>query len=131
MDNAYILMLGGKFRKKNTIPKKMNIEELRENLKQIRLLRNEIAELKKERRFGYSLSEYLNLLRNKISFIDHGEDDKFWNPMHIATSEMSRLIDIRENEFNSAFSKNKRKFLSIIDRYIKDLQHGIDFHNQE
>lgn len=109
----------------------MNISELKQNLQQIIYLRDEIAESKKETRFGYSLKEYLELFRDKLIFVDHGERDKFWCPKHEATQKLDSLSDISLNEFSSAYSKNKTKLLSIINRYIKDMKLGFIQHDLE
>ena len=110
---------------------KMNISELKQNLQQIIYLRDEIVESKKETRFGYSLKEYLEQFRYKLIIVDHGERDKFWCPRHVATQKLDSLSDLSLDEFNSAYSKNKTKLLSIINRYIKEMKLGFIQHDLE
>lgn len=110
---------------------KMNISELKQNLQQIIYLRDEIVESKKETRFGYSLKEYLEQFRYKLIIVAHGERDKFWCPRHVATQKLDSLSDLSLDEFNSAYSKNKTKLLSIINRYIKEMKFGFIQHDLE
>jgi hypothetical protein len=107
----------------------MNVNDLKENLKRVISLRDEIMELKKENRRTYSLREYVELFRDRLIHIDHGEIDKFWWPMHIALTKLDELSDIEENKFNSQFSANKRKLLSTINRYTKEMQIELQEHD--
>jgi hypothetical protein len=101
----------------------MYIEDLKENLKLVNELRDELKVLKKEARRGYTLHEYIDLIQERL-WNDHGERDRFAEPKRLANFKLDELRDINKEQFNSAFSKNKTKLLSILNRYIKDLQIG-------
>ncbi len=103
--------------------------DLKENLKRVISLRDEIIELKKGNSRTYSLREYVKLFRDRLIYVDHGERDKFWWPMHVALTKLDELSDIEENKFNSQFSANKRKLLSTINRYIKEMQNELQEHD--
>lgn len=103
--------------------------DLKENLKLVFSLRDEIMDLKKGNFRTYSLREYVDLFRDRLIHTDHGERDKFWWPMHIALTKLDELSDIEENKFNSQFSANKRKLLSTINRYIKEMQNELQEHD--
>jgi len=109
----------------------MNINELKKNLEKVISLRDEIKDLKKGKQRTYSLREYVELFRDRLIYVDHGERDRFWWPMQVALTNIDEFTDIREEKFNSQFSANKTKLLSIINRYIKDLQHGFQQHDLE
>ena len=109
----------------------MYVNDLKANIKQIISLRDEIKELKKNNQRTYSLLEYVELFRNKLIHADHGERDRFWWPMHVALTKLDELSDIRPEKFNSQFSANKTKILSIANHYIKDLQRGFLQHDLE
>ncbi len=105
----------------------MNIKE---NLEKVISLRDEIKDLKKGKQRTYSLREYVELFRDRLIYVDHGERDRFWWPMHVALTKIDEFIDIRrEEKFNSQFSANKTKLLSIINRYIKNLQYEFQQHD--
>lgn len=106
-----------------------NIAELKENIIGIISLRDELIQLKKYDRYTYSLYEYIELFREKLIFTDHGGNDIFWDPKHVALTKLDQLSDIDEESFNSRFSANKTKLLSIMNRYIKDLQHGFHLYD--
>ncbi len=109
----------------------MDIQELRENVQKVISLREEVKNLKKSIRRTYSLREYVDLFRDRLIFVDHGERDRFFWPMHIASTKLDELSDMRNDEFNSRFSTTKTKLLSIMNRYIKDLQRGFVEHDLE
>jgi len=107
----------------------MRIEEIRNNKRRLKELRDEILDSKKDSRFGYTLFEYLERVRDSIIYVDHGEGDLFFVPKHRATMKLDDLMDIDVKAFNSAYSKNKTKLLSIVNRYINDLTNAIEIHD--
>lgn len=111
----------------------MNINELKETLQAIISLRDEIEKLTKNTtvRHTYTLKDYVDLCHNKITWVDYGDRDKFYVPYHTASMRLSELRDIDDEKFNSAFKTHKTKLLSILNRYIKDLQHGFELHDLE
>ena len=102
----------------------MDIQELRENVQKVISLREEVKDLKKDNRRLYSLKEYVGLFRDRLIFVDHGERDRFFWPMHIAFTKLDELSYMTNDEFYSRFATTKTKLLSIMNRYIKDLQRG-------
>lgn len=109
----------------------MDIADLKENLRQVISLRDNLVELKKGHIRTYSLSEYLDLIQNRLIGTDHGERDKFYWPMHVANTKLDMLRGMDIDKFNSAFSTNKTKLLSIVNQYIKDLQLGFEQNDLE
>lgn len=109
----------------------MYVNELKENLRKVISLRDEIQDLKKGNKRTYSLREYVELFRDRLIQVDHGERDRFWWPMHVALTKIDEFTDITEEKFNSQFSANKTKLLSTMNRYIKDLQLGFQQHDLE
>lgn len=109
----------------------MDITDLKENLRQVISLRDEIVQLRKEDRRTYSLREYVDLFQDRLSWTDHGEMDKFWRPMHVANTKLDEMRGIDVEKFNSAFATHKTKLLSIVNRYIKDLQLGFERYDLE
>lgn len=104
----------------------MRIEELRNNLRRLKELRDEIIMSNSKSRFGCTLFEYFVRIRESIIYVDHGEGDLFFIPKHRASLKLDELMDINVKEFNSAYSKNKTKLLSIVNRYLKDITHAIE-----
>lgn len=107
----------------------MEIADLNENLKQVISLRDELKELKKGNRRIYSLREYVDLFHDRLIWTDHGMSDSISLAEHDACSRLDILCDIEVEKFNSAFSVNKTKLLSIVNRYIKDLQLGLQLYD--
>lgn len=64
-------------------------------------------------------------------FIDHGEWDSFFCPMHVASNKLDELTYMTDDELNSRFSTTKTKLMSVMNRYIKDLQRGFVEHDSE
>jgi hypothetical protein len=104
----------------------MDTADLKENLRQVISLRDEIVQLRKEDRRTYSLREYVDLFQDRLRWTDHGESDRFWRPMHVAITKLDEISNIDVKKFNSAFTTHKAKLLSIVNRYIKDLQLGFE-----
>jgi len=109
----------------------MDITDLKENLKQVVSLRDNLIKLEKGDMRTYSLNEYLDLFQNRLNGTDHGERDKFYWPMHVANTKLDILREMDIEKFNSAFSTNKSKMLSIVNQYIKDLQLGFEQNDLE
>lgn len=107
----------------------MEIANLKENLRQVISLRDELIELKKGNRRTYSLKEYADLFRDRLRWTDHGMSDSFSLAEHDAFTRLDILCDIEDEKFNSAFSTHKTKLLSIMNRYINDLRLGFDKHD--
>lgn len=103
----------------------MNTEALKENLKRVIELRDELKDLSKSSRRGYALYEYIGLIRDRLIFVDHGEADLFAEPARIAGNRLAILADIGEDKFNTAFATNKAKLLAILQSYLKGLQSGL------
>lgn len=104
----------------------MEIADLKENLRHVISLRDEIVQLRKEDRRTYSLREYVDLFQDRLSWTDYGDRDKFWVPKYNANAGLEKLRDIDSEKFNSAFATHKTKLLSIVNRYIKELQLGFE-----
>lgn len=109
----------------------MDIADLKDNLRQVVSLKDNLFKLKKGDMRTYSLSEYLDLFQNRLIRIDHGERDKFYWPMHVANTKLDILREMDNEKFNSDFSTNKSKMLSIVNQYIKDLQIGFEQNDLE
>lgn len=108
----------------------MNIQELKENLQKVILLREEVSCLQKHHRRTYSLREYTEQFRERLIFVDHGERDRFSWPVYIASKKLDELYENRD-EFEVRFSASKAKLLSAMGQYIKDIQRGIKEHEAE
>ena len=104
----------------------MRIEELKNNVRRQKELRDEISESNNKSKLGYTLFECLERVRDSIIYIDHGESDLFFIPKHRASMKLDELLNTDVKSFNSAYSKNKKKLLSIVNRYIKDLISAIE-----
>lgn len=109
----------------------MDIQELKENVISVISLKEEVKDLKKDNRRSYTLREYVGLFRDRLIFVDHGERDRFFWPMHIASTGLDELSNLTNDQFDTRFSTTKTKLLSIMNRYIKDLQRGIMEHDLE
>jgi hypothetical protein len=109
----------------------MDTSELKENLKRVIELRDELQALSKSNRRGYTLWEYIELFRERLIFVDHGEADKFWLPLHRATTKLDFFVEAGKTKFNSAFATNKTALLAVLDRYIKDLTSEFQVVDQE
>jgi hypothetical protein len=107
----------------------MDLQELKENLKTVIDLQAEVKDLKKGNRHTYSLREYVDQFRDRLINIDHGDRDRFFWPMHIASTRLDDLSNLTDAEIDSRFSTTKTKLLSIMNRYIKDLQHEFYIHD--
>jgi len=99
----------------------MNTEALKENLKRVIVLRDELKDLPKNNGRGYTLWECIDLFRERLINVDHGEGDKFWLPCHRATTKLEFFEEIGKTKFNTAFATNKTKLIAVLNRYIKDL----------
>jgi hypothetical protein len=102
----------------------MDINELKEHLKKVLELRDELKDLPRNGRC-YTLWEYIGLFREKLINVDHGEADLFAEPARMAGNRLDILADIGEEKFNAAFATNKAKLLAILQSYLKGLQSGL------
>lgn len=110
----------------------MKIEELKEHLNKIILLREEIKGFEKTTgHMKYSLSYYVNHAYEQFKFVDHGERDRFFSPQYSVMNALQMLMDVDEKIINSAFSKHKAKLLSVLNNYIKEMQLGFLQHDLE
>jgi len=110
----------------------MDIAELKTTVQEIIALRNEIESFSKsEISFAKSLSDYINIVHNKLMWVDHGIKDRFYSPRFFISKSLSELMDIENKKINSAFSKHKSKLLSILNRYIKEMQKGFIDYEEE
>ena len=110
----------------------MNIDELKNNLRKVISLRDEINNFKKgSRHTAYKLSDYINLTYEQIIAVDYGDRDRFYLPYSNATFQLQNLMQTDEKVINTKFSVHKIKLLSILNRYINNLQHGFLEHDLE
>jgi hypothetical protein len=111
----------------------MDIKELHENTRKVISLRDEIIVLEKHRKepTGYRLNEYVELFRDRLIWVDHGERDRFWVPMHNTLIKLDEMANIDPEKFNSNFATYKKNLLSVINRYIKEMHQGFDAHYKE
>lgn len=100
-------------------------------MKKVISLRDEIQDLKKGNQRTYSLREYVELFRDRLIHVSHGERDRFWSPMQLVLKKIDEFTYIEEEKFDSHFSANKKKLLSTMNRYIKDLHYGFQQHDLE
>lgn len=108
----------------------MNIDELKNTVKDIAHLRDELKKLSAKQQW-YSLSDYIERFRNKMSSVDHGERDRFYMPYADASMSLSNLLDIDDQKLSSSFATNKTKLISCLNKYIKGMQKGFIAHEKE
>lgn len=108
----------------------MNIQELKDNLQIVTSLREEVSRLQKQNRRFYTLREYTEQFRERLIFVDHGERDRFSEPSRIANLKLDELY-VNRDEFEVRFSASKAKLLSIMSKYIKDMNRGFVEHELE
>lgn len=92
---------------------------------------SEVKDLKKSMGNSQSLKGYIELLYDRLIVVDHGERDRFYVPKHITSLKLNELFNMTNDQFNSRFSTTKTKVLSIMNRYIKDMQRGFEEHDLE
>jgi hypothetical protein len=109
----------------------MEILELKNNLRKVISLQEEIKDLTNSKKQLFSLTDFMENFRNCLIYVDHGERDRFFVPMNIALNKLNNLSDIVNNNSKLSFSQTKTKLLSIMNRYIKDLQRGFEEHDSE
>ena len=93
-------------------------------------MRDELIPLTKPTsRFAYQMSDYVEQAHAKLRTVDHGERDRFYVPYAYALQYLDQL---REKEtLNTQFLTSKTRLISILNRYIKGLQHGFAQHDSE
>jgi len=99
----------------------MNIQELKNNLIKVIALQKKIR-VKNKNSSGYSLKEYADQFRESIIYVDHGEGDRFAEPLRIASTELDLLSN---SDYINRFAATKTKLLLIMGDYIRDLQHEL------
>jgi hypothetical protein len=97
-------------------------EELIRTLLRVKEIRNEIRDLDKKNSLNNDISYYIDLFHEKLIFTDHGERDKYALPKIDAINKIERMRLISTEKINSNFAQNKTKLLSIVNRYISQLQ---------
>lgn len=102
----------------------MNNDELKEIIKSITYLRDEIKDFDKPHRlsFGPSLKGYVDTAYDKLKRIEHGYDPNLHEPYLRAKNKLDKLQDIDEAKLDSAFKKYKGELVTTLARLIKDLQ---------
>lgn len=109
----------------------MDIHELRECVRETTILYEEVQGLRKDNKRSFTIVDYIEMFRQKLIFTDHGERDRFFMPMHIASKKLDELTDMPKERINSRFATTKTKLLSIMGRYIKDLLRGFEEYDAE
>lgn len=104
---------------KPTIP-----EELKENLKRVISLRDELQSIAKPKvpNLVCTLKEYGERLRSLFSDTDHTVSDEFVNIHHNASHRLERLMDISNSILNLTFKTSRKQFVSVMNDYINGLQ---------
>lgn len=110
----------------------MDIQALKSNLLAIIALRDKVEALSSsDSHHGYQLSDYAEKARTRIYSADHGDDDWYFLPQWDAGNRFRQLQENGDARIDSAFATSKTKLLSILNRYIKDLQTGFREHDPE
>lgn len=110
----------------------MNTDEIKNNLIKVISLRDEIKDFKKgSRQTAYKLSDYVDLCYDRIIAVDYGDRDRLYVPYSNASMKLQDFMQTDDKIINSQFSAHKTKLLSILNRYIKDLQLGLQEHDSE
>ena len=72
------------------------------------------------------ISDYASRFHNTIAFVDHGDRDIFYTPHSFAVKRAEVIMELDAAAIKKAPATNKKKLLVAMDRYIKDVQHGME-----
>lgn len=106
------------------------LQALRDHLRRVIELRDEIKELTKPTGHGgYQLSDYVDRARQRLIDAYHGERDRFYYPYAVALNRLDQLQEVETAKLNGLFSTHKIRLLAALNRYVKSLQAG--FHQSD
>ncbi|MGF7039733.1 hypothetical protein [Mucilaginibacter lappiensis] len=91
------------------------------HLKEVENLQRSIEDLTQYSSSNYGLADYINMLRQKLAYFDHGERDRFYVPYINLQRKLDLLLEKGEEAFQSAFKTNKTLLLSAVKSYLNKM----------
>ena len=105
----------------------MNKHNLKVHIKEIEELYNKIENAEKRDRIDGNLISLLEMFSEKLRFFDHGGKDIFYMAEFSVLKKIESLEeDFNEKQFQTAYSTVRKRLLSILKKYLKEMKNGLE-----
>tara|TARA_B110000503_G_C7007896_1_gene354396 strand:- start:411 stop:737 length:327 start_codon:yes stop_codon:yes gene_type:complete len=105
----------------------MNKQNLKVHIKEVEGIYKEIENAEKRDRINGNLLSHLEMFSEKLRYFDHGEKDVFYMSEFSVLKKIESLEeDFNEKQFQTAYSTVRKRLLSILKKYLKEMKNGLE-----